>query len=196
MDEEKILILKGSPRPNGNSSALADRVAEGARSAGGLVESFLLQRMNILPCDGCRSCRGEIDSYCVIQDDMQILYPKLLEADAILIASPVYWFEVSAQTKAFIDRTYALDTNKEYAKLTGKKNLLSGKRFGLVLTYGNEDIFLSGAINPIRWFQDVCRYMNAELAGMVYGQASEIGEIQRQPGLMEKAFQLGQKMAG
>ncbi len=195
MTEKKVLILKGSPRPNGNSAALADQVAEGVRSAGGSVESFLLHRMNILPCDGCKSCREGIDGYCIIQDDMQILYPKLLEADAILIASPVYWFEVSAQTKAFIDRTYALDLDKVYARQSGKRSLLSGKRFGLVLTYGDEDIFLSGAINPIRWFQDVCRYLDAELSGMVYGSASDIGDVQKQPVLIERAYKLGQKMA-
>lgn len=194
-ENQKILIMKGSPRPNGNSAALADQVAEGARRAGASVESFILHRMNIQPCDGCKACRGSIDGYCIIQDDMQDLYPKLLEADAILIASPVYWFEVSAQTKLFIDRLYALDTDKIYAQKAGKRNLLSGKKLGLVLTFGDEDIFLSGAINPIRWFQDFCSYLNSDLVGIVYGSASDVGDIQKQSNLMQRAFQLGQKLA-
>jgi multimeric flavodoxin WrbA len=183
----KIIILKGSPRPNGNSATLADQVAEGSQSAGAFVESYILHRMNIQPCDGCNTCRDLIEDYCIIRDDMQILYPKLVDADAILIASPVYWFNVSAQTKLFIDRIHALGS--------AENNLLSGKQAGIVLTYEDEDPFLSGAINPIRSFQDMFRYLHIDLVGMVYGTALDIGDIQKKPDLLQKAFQLGQKMA-
>ncbi len=185
--KRKVLILKGSPRPNGNSAALADQVAEGARSGGAFVESFILHRMNIQPCDGCNTCESMIDGYCIIHDDMQILYPKLIEADAVLIASPVYWFNVSAQTKLLIDRIHALGS--------AENNLLTGKQFGIVLTYEDADPFISGAINPIRSFQDMFRYLRIDFVGMVYGAARDIGDIQKKPEIMEQAFQLGQKMA-
>ena len=93
---------------------------------------------------------------------MQILYPKLLKADAILIASPVYWFNVSAQTKLWIDRLYAFGS--------AELNLLSGKKFGIILTYEDPDPFVSGAVNPLRALQDMIRYIHADLVGMVLWQ--------------------------
>jgi multimeric flavodoxin WrbA len=185
--DRKIVIFKGSPRPNGNSATLADQVADGARSAGASVESYMLHRMNIQPCDGCNTCESMIDGYCIIHDDMQILYPKLVAADAVLIASPVYWFNVSAQTKLLIDRFHALGS--------AGNSLLSGKQFGIALTYEDPDPYISGAINPIRSFQDMFRYLHIDFIGMVYGTARDIGDIQKKPDLLKQAFELGQKMA-
>ncbi len=108
MTKPYILILKGSPREKGNSSTLAEQAAAGARQAGAEVECFDLHKLDIHPCDACDICQGVSEGDCAIQDDMQMLYPKLRQAHAILIASPVYWFTLSAQTKLFIDRWYAL----------------------------------------------------------------------------------------
>ena len=78
----KVVIVKGSPRRSGNSAILADQVAAGAEAAGATVESFYLHGMDIQPCDACDSCQGVADIDCVIEDDMQTLYPKLRAADA------------------------------------------------------------------------------------------------------------------
>ena len=75
MTAKQILILKSSPRKRANSSILADQVAAGARDAGAAVESFDLHSLNIRPCDACDFCQGAAE--CVINDDMQMLYPKL-----------------------------------------------------------------------------------------------------------------------
>ena len=182
-----VLILKGSPRPKGNSSVLADQVARGAVEAGALVESFMLHDMDIRPCDACDACREMGGGVCMIKDDMQILYPKLAAASAILIASPVYWFNVSAQTKLCLDRWYALGSAEE--------NLLSGKSFGVVMTYEDADPFVSGAVNALRSLQDMIRYIHAELVGMVYGSARNVGDILKLPDVMEKAYQLGRELA-
>jgi len=181
---KKILILKGSPRANGNSSTLADQVQAGVREAGGEVESVYLHGMDINPCDGCYFCAGT--GICVIDDDMQILYPKLRQADAIVIASPIYWFTYSAQVKLCIDRWLALETKDG--------NELRGKQVGIVLTYGDTDIYSSGGINAIKTFQSTFRYIGADIMGMVYGSANEPGEIQHQSELMEQAYELGQKL--
>ena len=186
MSGKHILILKGSPREKGNSSLLADQVAAGARAAGADVESFYLHGMDIRPCDACDACQGT-DADCIIKDDMQTLYPKLRNADAIVVASPVYWFTMSAQTKLCIDRWYALEGPQG--------NALAGKQIGIVLTYGDTDPFTSGAINAIRTFQDMFRYVKANIVGIVYGSASKAGEIQNQQELMERAFKLGRKLA-
>jgi multimeric flavodoxin WrbA len=184
MNAKQILILKSSPRKRANSSILADQVAAGAREVGAAVECFDLHSLNIRPCDACDFCQGAAE--CVINDDMQMLYPKLRAADAIVVASPIYWFTLSAQAKLCIDRWYALEGPGGSA--------LAGKQFGLILTYGDSDPYTSGAINAIRTFQDMCRYIRAEVAGIIYGTASDPGEIQSQPRLLERAYQLGQRL--
>ena len=187
MSDKYVVILKGSPREKGNSSVLADQVAAGAQAAGAQVESFFLQNMNIEPCNACDACH-ENGEGCILEDDMQGLYPKLSSADAIVIASPVYWFTMSAQTKLCIDRWYALEGPQG--------NALTGKQIGIVLTYGDTDPFTSGAINAIRAFQDMFRYIRANIVGIVYGTALNVGDVQKQPDLLERAYKLGQRLAG
>jgi multimeric flavodoxin WrbA len=183
--DRQILVFKGSPRAKGNSTILADKAAEGAKNAGAQVESFTLHQMHIHPCDACDICQET--ELCVLADDMQQLYPRLRQADAIVIASPIYWSSVSAQTKLFIDRWYALESTQGSA--------LKGKQFGILLTYGDSDPYSSGAINAIRTFQDMFRYIKADIVGMVYGTASNEGDVLNQPELLERAYKLGEKLA-
>ena len=187
MAKKRVMIVVGSPRKSGNSSILASRVAAGAKAGGALVETFFLQDLNIKPCSACDACRQRADIDCVIKDDMHKLYPKLRSADAIVVASPIYWFTVSAQTKLFMDRWYALGGDEGYE--------LTGKRFGVVLTYADADPFVSGAVNAMRTFQDALRFIGAEIVGMVYGSAWKAGEIRKNGGVMKEAYQLGKKLA-
>jgi multimeric flavodoxin WrbA len=187
MKTPSVVIILGSPRKRGNSAALAMQVAEGAEAAGAAVETFYLHGMSIRPCDACNRCRKKMEANCVIDDDMQTLYPKLRQADAIVIASPVYWFTVSAQTKLFLDRCYALGGPDGYA--------LTGKRIGIVLTYADPDPFSSGAVNALRMFQDAFRYIGAEIVDMVYGSAWKAGEIRKNEEVMQKARELGRQLA-
>jgi multimeric flavodoxin WrbA len=181
-----IVVVLGSPRRKGNSATLAENVVLGAKSVGAIVETYYLHGMDIKPCDACAVCHKDTNAECVINDDMQKLYPKLRQADAIVIASPIYWFTVSAQTKLFMDRCYALGNSGGYA--------LKGKRIGIVLTYEDSDPFVSGAVNAIRTFQDVFAYVGASIVGMVYGRASEPGDIANNIDLMNKAFELGKQL--
>lgn len=186
----KVVILKGSPRENGNSAILADQVAAGAREAGAQVEGFYLHGMDIAPCDACESCQGVADLDCIIDDDMQVLYPKLRDADAVVYASPVYWFTISAQLKLLMDRCYGFggDTDEP------EDHALAGKRIGVVLTYAGDDPFDSGAVNAIRTFQDMFSYIPAEIVGIVYGRASDAGEIESNEGVMQRAYDLGKEL--
>lgn len=186
MSSKYVLVLKASPRKNGNSSTLADRAAAGATEAGARVESFDLHTMNIRPCDACDFCQGTGTGQCTIDDDMQVLYPKLREATGIVIASPVYWFTMSAQAKLCIDRWYALEGPEGSA--------LAGKQFGILLTYGDADPQTSGATNAIRTFQDMFSYIKADLVGTVHGSASRAGDIQNQPQLLDRAYRLGRQL--
>lgn len=187
MSAKKILVVLGSPRKKGNSALLAEKVAAGAKAAGAEVETFFLQKMTIAPCTACDGCRKKKATGCVVQDDMQQLYPKILAADALVIASPVYWFSVSAQTKAFIDRWYALNKNP---------GTLAGKNLGVVLSFAGEDVFTSGAVNALRMFQDMCAYLGVRIESMIYGQAWKAGEISANTAVLAEAFQLGRRLAG
>ena len=177
----------GSPRKNGNSSTLAQNVIAGAKSAGATIDSYYLHEMNINPCDACEACRKNDSGDCVIDDDMQELYTKLREADALVIATPIYYFTISAQTKLFIDRWYALGE--------GKTTVFSGKQIGITLTYEDTDPFTSGAVNALRTFQDIFDYLGARIVGMIYGRASDAGEIKTNKDLMDRAYKLGQELA-
>jgi multimeric flavodoxin WrbA len=184
---KKILVVMGSPRKNGNSATLAQNVIAGAKNAGATVDSYYLHGMDIKPCDACEACRENSGRECIIDDDMQELYLKLRETDALVIASPIYYFTFSAQTKLFIDRWYALGE--------GKTTVLNGKQIGIILTYEDTDPFTSGAVNALRTFQDVFDYLGARIVAMIYGRASEAGEIKANKDLMDRAYKMGQELA-
>jgi multimeric flavodoxin WrbA len=161
---KRIVVLLGSPRKKGNSSTLAEQVSRGATSKGASVEAYYLNGMNIKPCQACK------------------------EADVVVVASPIYWFKISAQTKTVIDRCYAVGV--------GERNIFKGKQFAFLLSYADADPFSSGAVNALRSFGDICNYLEAEIAGMVYGSAGDPGEIGKNRALMEEAYQLGCRLAG
>jgi len=185
--KQKILIVLGSPRKKGNSATLAGKVSEGAQANGAVVETVYLNALKIKPCQGCQKCQ-EVDSDgCIIKDDMNQLYPLLMKSNSIVIASPIYWFNISAQSKIFIDRLYAVGV--------GQNNIFGGKNFGIVLSFADFDVFDSGAVNVLRSFQDMCRYIGATIEGMVYGHADIAGEIKENKQIMEKAYLLGKHLA-
>ncbi len=185
---KKVLVLLGSPRKNGNSTVLARQIAKGAKGAGAWVDTVYLNGMNIKPCQGCYGCRKKNSKGCVVDDDMQSLYPKLIDSDAWVIASPVYWFTMSAQTKIFMDRCFAM------IGADGGPNPFLGKRIAIAMTYGDADPFGSGCVNALRAFQDAYRYVEATIVGMVYGSADKAGEIRSNSGLMEDAENLGKQL--
>ena len=107
-ERKKVLILLGSPRKKGNSAILAQEIAKGAEAAGAEVESLYIHGMDIKPCQACWVCQNPDSEGCAIKDDMQTVFPKLIEADSWVIATPVHWFNMSTQTKLWMDRCFAL----------------------------------------------------------------------------------------
>ncbi len=185
-ETKQVLVILGSPRRKGNSSTLAARISRGAKSAGAEVETLFLQDLKISPCRGCDTCQKRGSKGCAIEDDMQRIYPKLIRSDAWVIASPVYWFTMSAQTKMFMDRCYALTA---YAK-----NPFAGKRIAIAMSYGDVDPVRSGCVNALRTFQDAFRYTGSKIVGMVYGSAMKAGEIANNKALMQEAEELGKRL--
>jgi multimeric flavodoxin WrbA len=183
----KAIVALGSPRKRGNSAILAGKLIEGMESMGAGHELLFLHGMDLRPCTACDDCQKSMDTFCVIKDDMEPIYPKILGAAALVFATPVYWFTVSAQTKLFMDRLYAFSGPEG--------NSLKDKRIGILLTYGDTDPYTSGAVNAIRTFQDAFAYIGASIVGTVYGSAMDAGEIEDSPEVLKRAYELGKKLA-
>ena len=120
----KILVLTGSPRKNGNSNTLADYFIKGAEEAGHQVVRFDAAFKNVHPCIGCNSCG--MDGSCIFNDDFEFVRQNIVDADMVVFASPMYYFGLSAQLKAVIDRFYAIN---------GKIHV--SKKAALLMTYAN-----------------------------------------------------------
>jgi multimeric flavodoxin WrbA len=112
----KILGISGSPHIEGNTVTLLKEALKGVQVEGAEAELFSIVGKTISPCEGCGACFEK--GVCKIKDDMQVLYAKLLEADGIIFGTPVYFWDMTAQAKAVIDRTYAL--NRPEKSLTNK----------------------------------------------------------------------------
>ncbi|MCI8440962.1 MAG: flavodoxin family protein [Provencibacterium sp.] len=105
---KKIIILNGSPRKNGNTSALVRAFREGAESSGHTVTEFFLDGMNIHGCKGCFGGGKDREHPCVQRDDMEKIYPAYKEADVVVLATPLYYWTISGQLKCAFDRLFAV----------------------------------------------------------------------------------------
>ncbi len=180
---KSVLVVLGSPRRKGNSAILAKQIAKGARGCGAKVKTIFLQDLAIAPCRGCFACQKPGARGCIRRDDMQPIYRELRNSDAWILASPVYWFTMSAQLKIFMDRCFAL--------LGGGENVFRGKKIAIAMSFGDRDAFTSGCVNALRTFQDAYGYVEAKIVGVVYGSAMQAGEISKNRALMKEAEEIG-----
>lgn len=118
-----ILILLGSAREDGNSTRLAFAFADAASGKGHLVQSIRVPALTLHPCDGCNQCWKPSSVPCVIRDDMDSVYPLLLDADVIVFASPLHFYTWSLPLKMLVDRLYCLSPSRK-RNLKGKKTIL------------------------------------------------------------------------
>lgn len=180
-----ILALSASPRKKGNSDILCDHVIAGAKAAGARVEKYYLVDMDIKPCLACGACQAHHDGHCVAQDDMQKLYPLIESCDGIILASPIYFFTISAQLKLFIDRLYP------YAAGDGLK--LGAKRAVACLTYGAPDALLSGCDNAARTLNDIFTYANVPIR-FIHASAWHKGDIRKRRKALLRAKEAGREL--
>jgi multimeric flavodoxin WrbA len=187
----KVLGLFGSPRKGGNTDLLLEEALKGAETEGAEIERLRLSDFDIIPCRECLSCydRGK----CIIIDDMQKVYPKLLEADIIILASPIFFYGVTAWTKAVIDRCQALWARKYILKdpYLGKEGK---RRQGFLISVGGtkgEKVF-DGAILTARYFFDV---LNADYVGeLIFRQIDAKGDILKHPDALQEAHEAGRRL--
>lgn len=176
---KKVLILSGSPRKNGNSDMLCDEFAKGAKEAGHIVEKIRVAEKNISYCQACYACKQT--GRCIIQDDMAEVLQKIIDADVIVLASPVYFYSIDAQLKALIDRTVArwLEVkNKEF--------------YYMVTAADGEREAAETTIACFRGYADCVE--GAKEMGIVYGMgAYEKGTIKDMPA-MQEAYDFGRNV--
>jgi multimeric flavodoxin WrbA len=185
----KILGIMGSPRIKGNTDVLLDQALEGARSQGAEVEKIIIDKLNIAPCREYYGCAR--DGNCVIRDDMGEVYPKLLSADSVIIASPMFFYGLSAQAKALIDRCQALWARKHILK----QNLSGSGRKGAFIAVGatkGKNLFNGSILTVKYFFEAIGVEYSHEL--LVYG-VDRKGEIREHPTALADAFDLGRKLA-
>ena len=177
---KKVLILEGSPRANGNSCILSGEFARGAEEAGHSVEKVLVARKKLSGCLGCNACYRS-GGVCVQKDDMAEIREKMLEADVIVLASPIYFYSMTAQMKTLIDRTYAFF------------NELKGKTFYFIITCAATDAsFTETMLASLRGF--TCCVPEAKEGGVVLGiGAMEAGEV-RTSTAMQQAYEMGKNL--
>ena len=98
-----IVCLYGSPRPRGNSAAMADQFLDSARKSGHQIETFRLNKLNYKGCQACYTCRTKLER-CVLEDDLTAVLDSIRACDILVLATPVYFGDITSQMKAFIDR--------------------------------------------------------------------------------------------
>lgn len=119
----RVIGINGSPRKNANTAALVQKILSGAREKGAETATFNLNELNIKPCQSCNACKSR--EGCIQKDDMQEIYRALNEADALVLGSPIYMFQMSAQSKTFLDRLYAYYKSPITDQNKGKKVVLA-----------------------------------------------------------------------
>ncbi len=187
----KVLGIAGSPRHGGNTDILLEQALEGARSAGAETETIVASKLDIAPCLHCDGCLKE--GKCVIDDDMQFVYQKLREADHLVIASPMFFMGLTAQTKALIDRCQALWAIKYVLKQPLALNS-GGERKGIFLSVGGtgfKDNFDSARPILKSWMAVIDIKFTGELT---YAKVDEKGAIKQHPTALQDAFEAGRKM--
>ena len=178
---KKVLILSTSPRRSSNSEALAEAFADGARAAGHEVELISLRVKDLLFCQGCFACQKT--GKCVIKDDMQEIVPKMEQADVLVFATPIYYYEMSGQMKTLLDR--------------GNPLFVADYRFRDVYLLASaaeeEDFVPARAVSGLEgWIE--C-FPKARLAGTVFGGGvTETGEMKNHPEKLRAAGALGSKV--
>ncbi|MGK9165295.1 flavodoxin family protein [Inquilinus limosus] len=174
----QALILSSSPRREGNSAVLAEAVAAGLAEAGHAAETVHLADAVGGFLRDCRQCRRP-DGSCAIDDGYRPLFlDRFLAADGIVLATPIYWYGMSAQLKAFFDRMFCY-VAASYPESETVKARMTGKRIGLVLS--SEEAYPTVSAAIVQQIREYSRYTRSRFVGVVHGYGNARGEVRRDP---------------
>lgn len=186
----KVLGVMGSPRVGGNSDLLLDEALAGAKEAGAEVEKIVLCEKKISGCFNCEKCNAT--GLCVVKDDMPAIHKKILEADAVLHSVPVYFWAMTAQMKAYLDRWCAFfDAQWRWHK--AYYPMVKGKRIGLITVCGDVNVHTADPI--VHSFKTTADFTKLRWIGAVMASASARGEIAGNEAAKGEARELGLKAA-
>lgn len=177
---KKIVILNGSPRKRGNTSELVKAFTEGAESAGNEVVTFHLDSMEIHGCKGCFGGHSSRECPCVQKDDMAQIYPAVRDADIVVLASPLYYWNMSGQLRTAVDRLFALEE--------GDGNLLRGHGRSSVLLMAAEGNGFGDAVSYYDHLMEHLKWKN--LGHVLAGGNMDVGDIKGKAEV-EEARKLG-----
>jgi len=184
----KVLVISASPRAGGNTDLLAKEALRGAESAGAAAEYVALRSLNISPCVECYACAAT--GLCRIDDDYQPVFEKLLVADRLIFASPVFFMTVSAQAKLLIDRCQCLWSRKYLLKEPLFPDGPRDRR-ALVIAVGgsrSRNMFDSVRLTMKYWFDAL---EMGYFANLFVNQVDARGDVLKHPAAMTEAFRLG-----
>lgn len=189
----KILAINGSPRKGGNTDILLGEFLRGAAKAGGQSEVIEVRSLRIVPCHECLFCYR--DGVCIIDDDMKGIYDKLLASEAVVLASPIFFYGVTGWAKALVDRAQALWARKYILKdpIFGPDE---SRKAGFFLSVGGTkgERMFEGAILTAKYFFDA---LHARYDGeLLFRKVDEKGEILKVPEALTRAYAAGEKLAG
>jgi multimeric flavodoxin WrbA len=196
-EETKVLAFCASPRKGGNTDVLIDEALRGAEDIGAKVEKIILQKMNIGYCIGCRKCKEEgFDRWCAQKDDMVEIYPKITDADAIIIGFPNYTGRECAQLATFFDRWDCM------VRFGYENRLKPGKRGMVIGTWGITDADVYDEIMEhillflhIHLIEPVEAISVGGFAGMLHGlDDKRKAMVLRFPNVLEEAYQAGKSL--
>ena len=192
MKSSYVLGISGSPRRNGNSELLIREFIRGAEVNGHETELIILSELKISPCTSCGSCQKS--GKCVINDDMQLMYKKLLEADCIVFASPIYFCGVSAQLKSFIDRCQALWSRKYILKEALVRPDREKRSGYFISTAGTKDYnkVFEGAIFTVKAIFSTLDIKYT--GGLLFKDMENKGDILKHPDALKMAFEAGSSL--
>lgn len=175
-----ILVIESSPHKHGSSNLLADSFIHGAEESGHTVTVFDAGHSTIHPCLGCEVCG--MSGPCCQKDDMETVRELLLQADMAVFATPLYYFGVSAQLKAVIDRFYSFT-----GKLSAKK-----LKTALIVTAWDANDWTMSAVSA--YYETLCRYMHFENQGMILGTNCGTVPMTKSTDFPRLAYELGKKI--
>jgi NAD(P)H-dependent FMN reductase len=174
------LIVCGSARRDGNSAALARAMADGLAASGHAAEIVFADAVLSGFLRDCRTCR-RADGTCSIEDGFRdVFLDKVLPAQGLILATPVYWYGMSAQAKAFFDRMFCY-VAASYPRSAEVAGGLKDKRVGLALA--SEETFPTVGAGIVHQVQEYCRYTRSTFVGVVHGHGNARGEVARDPGV-------------
>lgn len=188
----QVLGIAGSPRKEGNTDLLLEQVLAGAASTGATVDRIVIRDLHIAPCRACEACFRK--GICVTQDDMQQVYPRLIAADRLVFASPIQFLGVSAQAKAFIDRTQCLWARQYVLNQPVVETGKAAQRKGIFISVGGTrgKRLFEGAIRTVKSFFDAIQMRYA--GELMFRSMDERGAIRNHPTALQQAFDMGLKL--